>query len=391
MSSVSRVLGGIKRQLALLVVAPFLIIATLFLLLAQGLHQFPIAVFNGDKGFEMPMAGHLNIPETLVGGLNRDAFRVTVADSPTAAQALYDSGKARAILIFPAELTQNMMIKLDDPSYALPDKIRLQVAGDNPLERLFVMASIGKSSIAAIQDSGGGFSADSLPVPIDIEALVAGFESAPTYMLSIILGFLSYILAGILALFTALSLKKEGSFRGAPAFPTALAFVLAFGLAGWILYLALVSTIFALLGMALTLSIYLASTVILLLACAGSALALTVGTNAASPEQARPLIPYFILPIFVGGILFPVQLLPAWLQWLPFLFPPFYGLKAAAAVELGRNSSFLPWSIGLTGLWVLAFLALGAAGIRKANIGKASGGKAGTAKTGPAIDSPQPK
>jgi hypothetical protein len=358
MRTIPTTLGAIKRHLAIVVVAPLLVVGTLLLLLATGLHGFPLAVVNEDQGFDMPMVGHLNIPESLVKALDSRAFAITTPATAAEARRLYDTGKARVLLRFPAELTQDMMIKVDDPTYVLPNRIELEVAGDNPIERLIVVTTIARTSLSAMAESGGGLSADSLPIPLDVAALVEGFAPAPRYMMTAILGFLAWALTGILSLVALLSMKKQGA-EGIPEGPGAvLAFVLAFAVAGWLLYLGLVATVVAILGPTLPAGFMAGSAVLFLLFAAASATSLAVGGRAISAEYSRPLIPFFILPFFLGGFLFPVGLLPAWLQWLPWIFPPFHGLNAAIAVELGRSQPFLPWSIAITGLWALAFTAL---------------------------------
>ncbi|MEI6875569.1 MAG: ABC transporter permease [Spirochaetota bacterium] len=363
-------IGLVKKYLAILILAPFLILVTLFLLLGYGLHGFPIAVANEDSGFDMPMVGPLNIPETLVKALDPGAFAITRVAKAAEAQALYDSGKVKALLVFPAELTKNMMIKQDDPSYVLPDRFRVEVSGDNPLVKLFALATIARSSFAAMAESGGGISADSLPLPLDIEALASGFGGAGNYMLSGILGFIAYFLTGIASLFALLSLRKEGRLVGIGVGRFASTFVLSFGLAGWILYLGLALAVSAILGVALAANFLPASLVLLLLFSTAAGLALAAGTNVPSTDHARAAIPYLILPLFFGGFLFPVELLPVWLQWLPWIFPPSYGLPAALALGASRSAAWIYWSIGVSAVWAAAFLALGMVGLKRRAVEK---------------------
>jgi len=357
MRSPLKTLSAIKQQLAILVLAPLLIVATLLLLLGLGLHQLPLVISNEDRGFDMPMAGHINMPETLIKALDPRALKVTLAGSPAEAQALFEAGKAKVYLQFPAELTQDMLIKVDDPTYVLPHKIEIRVEGDNPLFRLLVAATIAKTSIAAIAESGGGISPDSLPIPIDLGPLLEGLAPAPAYMATAVLGFLAWVLTGLLSLFDLLSLRRAKA--EPPEGPgAALTFALAFGLGGWLLYLGLAGLAALITGLVLPARFVAGSAVLLLLCLAAASISLAAGTRAKSVDHLRPLIPYFILPLFFAGFLFPLELLPTWLRWLPWLFPPFYGLNATLAVELGRSGSATVWSIAATGLIALVFLAL---------------------------------
>lgn len=365
MTTTAHPLLALRKHLALLVLAPLLLIVLLFLLLGYGLHGYPIAVANEDAGFDMPMAGHLNIPDTLVAALDAKALAITKVGDAKAAQALYDAGKVKALLAFPADLTRNMMIKVDDPSYVLPERFTLEVRGDNPLEKLFVLATIARTSLKAMEESGSAPSLDSLPIPLDAAPLAEGFGRAPAYMVSAVLGFVAWLLTGILALAALLSLRKEGGLAGIKAGRFGPGFVLAFGLAGWLLYIGLVFSVSAILGIAPGPSFLAGSLGFLLLFLAAAGIALAAGSNAPSAEAARPAIPYLVLPLFFGGFLLPAELLPGWLQWLPWIFPPFYGLPASLAFEAGRAGASAGWNLAATALWAGLFLFLGILGLRR--------------------------
>jgi len=354
---------ALARHAVALVLAPLAVVGLLLLLLGYGLHGFPLAVANEDAGFDMPMAGHLNIPDTLIKGLDTKAFAITRAATVAEAESLYASGKVKALLAFPADLTKNMMIKQDDPSYVIPDKFKLEVAGRNPLASLFVIAAIARSSLAAMADSGAGPTADSLPIPLDVDSLTAGFSAAQPYILGAVLGWLTWLLTGILALVTASSLRRSGAFAGVRALPYAALFVIVFALAGDLLYLGLSVEFALVLGLALPAGLLPAALLDLLLFATAAGIGLAAATNAPSPERARPAIAYLVLPILLGGFLFPPELLPTWLQWLPYLFPPHYGLAASVAAQTGNFDSTSALLAGATALWALAFLALSAKGL----------------------------
>jgi len=333
----------------------------------NGIHGYPIVVSNEDKGFDMPMAGYQNIPDKLIEALKTKAFTITTASTASEAQELYDAERVKGIICFPAELTENMMIKTSDPSYVLPDKIKLAIADSDPLTRIFVLSAIAKSCSSAIEEAGGVISTDSIPIPIDIEELAAGFSPATAYVFSALFGFICYVLTGIFALGTVVALRSEKRRMTAMTKPAdLLSFVLAFGTTGYALYLALVSTVFSILGVAIEASLYTGSLLVFVLLCTGPAIAAAVATNAPDARKARrPIIPYLILPLFLGGFLLPAELMPTWLQWIKFIFPPYYGLNAALAIELQESTRFLPWSILIACIWPLFFTVLGLIGLKK--------------------------
>lgn len=360
----STVLPGLLRtigkRLAILVVGPMLVIVTLLLLLAQGIHQYPLAVCNEDQGFDMPMAGYLNIPETLVKALDPNAFAITTVATPAEARALYDAGKVKALLLFPPHLTEDIFIKQDDPSYEMPAKIDLRLAETNPLARLFVVGTIGRNALGALQAGGQGPSFDNLPVPLDVQPLLDGFVKAPSYVLLAMLAFIAWVITGLMALSAARELRGTGI--GAME---QLGFIVAFALAGWVFYLGVCWLGSLIVSLALPAGFLAGATAVLLLLACSAALAFTAGYAAPKEEASRAAIPFLILPLFFAGFLFPVELMPAWLQWFAWLLPPHYGLPAVLAIQLDTPMSGLAANLIATAAWLLGFWGLGLAGLKR--------------------------
>ncbi len=342
----------VRKFATILMIAPFLIVATLLALLTQGLHQFPVAISQEDQGFDMPMAGLVNISASLAATVDPSVFAVTTVKTRAEADALLASGTVKAALTFPAELTEDMFIKTDDPSYVLPQKIRLTVSGDNPLTKVFVIASLAKGFLPVIAESGGA-SVDSLPIPLDFEPLLEGFSNAPTVLITTLLGFLASVLTGIFAMLAGRELTKTGLVSPRPAPPLALGAIASFALAGTVLYLALLATTFALVNLTLTADLFLGALTLVALLWAVAALGLAAATNA--PERAFAVIPFLILPLFLGGIVFPAELMPVWLQWLALVFPAHYGLATAGNVALAHYPATFVADLSITLAFALLF------------------------------------
>jgi hypothetical protein len=350
----------IGKRLAVLIVVPLLVIVTLLLLLSKGLHQYPLAVCSEDQGFDMPMAGHLNVPETLVKALDAKAFAITTTATPAEARRLYDEGKAKVLLCFPAYLSEDIMIRRDDPTYVMPNKISFQLAETNPLARIFVLSAIGRTALAALQENGGGISLDSLPIPLDIQPLLEGFDKAPTYVFLALFAFVSWVLTGILSLQAARKLRGRAWLRpGSGGILGQAVFITAFAVAGWALYLCLALFGFLIMGMSLPAGFMAGAAIVLLLLACAAALAFAAGLSAHNARFSRPVYPFLILPLFFSGFLFPAELMPVWLQWIKFLFPPHYGLTAALAVQLDAVVPATAAYIAGTACWLLGFWALG--------------------------------
>jgi hypothetical protein len=354
-----------KMYLLRLLIAPLVILTILLLLLSHGLHGYPAAVCIQDEGFEMPMVGHTNVAQTLLDSLDKKAFTVTLAKTPDEARALFEAGKVKVLILFPQDFTQDVMIRLDDPTYVIQNRVRLEIASDNPIARLLVLSTIAGGASRALADAGQGLSLDSLPLPVDAQGVLDGFSRSQSYLITGFPGYIASLLTGIFALLAASAARKKG--LGALDRPVreSAVFILAFAAAGWLLYLGLAWVLSINLGVGLPARFLGGSLVLALLTCAsaGIALALTVMPSRKGPNLT---IPWLILPLFFGGWLWPVEIFPRWFQWFPWLLPGFYGLNAALGVEMGKAAGLVSWQIALTGLLAVLFMAAGAGSLAAA-------------------------
>jgi ABC-2 type transport system permease protein len=348
-----------KAFLFRLLVAPLVILTILLLLLSHGLHGYPVAACSEDDGFDMPMVGHTNVSQTLLDSLDKRAFTVTVSKTPAEARALYEAGKAKALILFPSELTQEVMIRLDDPAYVIQNRVRIEIAADNPIARLLVLSTIAGGASKALADTGQGLSLDSLPLPVDVQGVLDGFARSQAYVITGFPGYIASLLTGIFALLAVSAARKKGLGALDRPMRESAGFILAFAAAGWLLYLGLAWVFSINLGVSLPARFLGGSLVLALLTCASAGIALTLTVM---PGRKGPnlTIPWLILPLFFGGWLWPVEIFPRWFQWFPWLLPGFHGLNATLGAEMGKATGLVPWQIAITGLLAILFMAAGA-------------------------------
>ena len=115
-------------------------------------------------------------------------------------------------------------------------------------------------------------------------------------------------------------------------------------------------------GIQMTLSIFLMSTVVILLISIGLAgLGLLIASFTDSMEGFNLILSFIVLPIFLlSGALFPVGGLPSWLKFAVYLDPLTYGVDALRAIIL--NYSVLPLyvDVSIISLFALIMLLLSA-------------------------------
>jgi ABC-2 type transport system permease protein len=142
---------------------------------------------------------------------------------------------------------------------------------------------------------------------------------------------------------------------------------IVFGKALGISTTALIQGVFLLIlsfvvGIQMTPTIFLMSTVVILLIALGLAgLGLLIASFTDSMEGFNLILSFIVLPIFLlSGALFPVGGLPSWLKFAVYLDPLTYGVDALRAIIL--NYSVLPLyvDVSIVTLFALAMVLVSA-------------------------------
>lgn len=97
-------------------------------------------------------------------------------------------------------------------------------------------------------------------------------------------------------------------------------------------------------------------------------LGIFVSTYARNEFQVVQFIPLIILPqLFLSGVLWPVEQMPGYLQWVSDFLPLKYAVQGLRAVMLeGKAMTQVPLELGVLVAFAVAMSVLGAATLRKA-------------------------
>ena len=96
-------------------------------------------------------------------------------------------------------------------------------------------------------------------------------------------------------------------------------------------------------------------------------LGIFVSTYARNEFQVVQFIPLIILPqLFLSGVLWPVEQMPGYLQWLSDFLPLTYAVQGMRAVMLeGVSLIEVPLELGVILAFAVAMSALGAATLKR--------------------------
>jgi ABC-2 type transport system permease protein len=96
-------------------------------------------------------------------------------------------------------------------------------------------------------------------------------------------------------------------------------------------------------------------------------LGIFVSTYARNEFQVVQFIPLIILPqLFLSGVLWPVEQMSGYLQWVSDFLPLTYAVQGMRAVMLdGKSLAQVPLELGVVLAFAVAMSALGAATLRR--------------------------
>jgi ABC-2 type transport system permease protein len=69
---------------------------------------------------------------------------------------------------------------------------------------------------------------------------------------------------------------------------------------------------------------------------------------------------YYIPQLFLSGVLFPIEVMPGWCNWIAKVLPFYYTLGAPTEIFIGRVQGAAAWnSVGMQAFWVVVAFFLG--------------------------------
>jgi ABC-2 type transport system permease protein len=337
-----------RRTLALLFVAPLLILTLFYFLLRGGGGQPAMGVVNQDQG---PLGAA--VTRALVAS---SAVQASDMDSSTAAARLRD-GRLAGYVVLPADFTASAGQGTIRPE--------IHVEGTEPGQSGAVVQAAGQAVAAAATSLLGGRAPAFSP---DVVYLYGG-PSLDTldYFGGAFVGLVVFFLVFVVTCVAFLRERSQGTLERLMASPLrrpeiVVGYMLAFTV------LALVQAVEVLVFALAVLHVHNAGNVVLifgietLLALSAVNLGIFLSTFARTEFQAVQFIPVVIVPqVLLSGVILPVTSEPGWLQAISNVLPLTYAVNGLRDVML--KGADLTWSsVQLDAAVVAAFCVVAVAG-----------------------------
>jgi ABC-2 type transport system permease protein len=349
-----------RRTVALIVLAPIIIVTLGAVLFRAKPAAISIGIVNEDLGLTSPATGSVNlggrIEDELAAG---DSFRLVPLNLSEVDARLRD-GTVKAVIVFPEDFTAsflaNHQVTLD-----------LRLEGSEPTRSMSITAYVTQAAmktLAGLVGTGLGQPVSSpagggepvLPVSVQATYLYGGEQfDTMDYIAPVYIALLGMFFVFLLACVAFIRERSQGTMERLAATPASrfeivLGYMLGLGLFGLIqVSVILFFTVWAI-GIHYSGSLALMLLITAIMAVVGVLLGILASAFARTEFQVLQFIPLVLFPqILLGGTFWPVADMPAYLQPFAYAMPIYYAnvalrdvmLKGWGLAEIWPNLSIL--------------------------------------------------
>ena len=353
------------RTVALLVLAPMLVLSLGAILFRSEPVAIPLGVVNEDRGMTVPVVGTINLGQRIRDELaSNEALDVVDMRLDEVGDRLRD-GSVQGVIVFAEDFTSSFF---EDRQI----EIDLRLEGSNPTRSMAITAQVTRAAMVTLAGLAGtgfgmpqsGEGEGSLPVSVRPTYIYGGEEfDTMDFVAPVYIAVLAMFFVFLLACVAFLRERSQGTMERLAATPATRAEIVL----GYMLGLGL----FALIQVAVILfftvwvlkihylgSLALLFLVIALLAAVGVNLGILASAFARNEFQVVQFIPIVVIPqVLLGGTFWAVSDMPAFLRPFAYAMPIYYAntalrdvmLKGWGLVEIWPNIAILLGIIGVLG------------------------------------------
>ncbi len=308
-----------KRTLALLFVAPLVIMTLLNFILGSTSSSITLALVPPDGPAGAVVKNELTSALSSVKGVKLTTISASQVDSTLKA------GDATAAIIFPADFAQTIA------SGGQPH-VTLRLDGSNPpaAEQAKQIVAFGLSALSAsfTQTGAGQLPGAASPVKLDTTYLYGGPQYTQTDALApLFVGLFSFFFVFLLSSVAFLRERSQGTLERVLISPLSrgeltMGYVLGFTLFATIQSLVILAYVIYVLRVHYAGNLWLLFLITLSLTIGGVNMGIFASAYARTELQVIQFIPLLIVPqILLGGLFFPVKTLPVVLYQLAYAMP----------------------------------------------------------------------
>ena len=330
---VLRDLKNDRRQLALIFIAPLLVISLFGVAFTGDIKNVNVVVVNGDGA-----AGNSSLSEKIISNFDTSVLNVAYSNSESDAVAQVQNGSASAVIVFPSYFTQSVAARSSGQTSVAQENVTIKLLADksNPNVANPIIAAVntavaetikglGRQALISVDSSNAIYGANAQ----FIDFFAPGIISIAVWQLTTLLTLISFVgerTSGTLYRLLASPLKESELVAG---------YAVAFGVIGTTQSAVLLAAAVILFNVTIVGDVLLAFGVIALLAIVSEGLGILLSSLARREAQAIQFLPVVVLPAFLlSGVFWPIQAIPTWPRPVSYLLPTTYAVEAVRSVIL---------------------------------------------------------
>ncbi len=349
-----------KRTLALIIVVPVILLTVAGVLIRVEPSGLSIAVVNQDAGMALGSQS-VNLGDRLTANLqNFELFNTQLMAADEAKRKIED-GELDAVITLPPDfstqvaqsrqLILNVQFEGSNPTVAEKLRNAFEQVGDQAL-----------AGLASLQVSDSGNPAAAIETDLNATYLNGGAEfDTLDYTASALIGVFVFLFVFILTSISFLRERLAGTLERLQATPIQPLEIIIGYMLGFLIF-GLLQGVITLLYTVFVLNIHYHGNLLnvfvieSLLVVVSVNLGIFLSTFARNEFQVLQFIPLVVVTqVFLGGVLWPVEEMPGWLQPIAYMMPLTHANTALRAIMMTGES--------LGGVWVqiAALIAIGVA------------------------------
>ncbi|MCX8029344.1 MAG: ABC transporter permease [Brevinematales bacterium] len=311
-----------RKFLVVLVLVPAVVIGIIGLIFGDGVRDVPLAVVDKDTGMELPFMGEVSVSQQFLDKIDRNIIRIVKVDTEEEAMEMVRKGEVLGVIVFPENFTKEMLVKVDDPSYQISEKIRIKLDKSSMIVSGVVVSTLMNTFMGIAKQS------ESSPLPVEITTAV-GIENIVfgDYIVSGIITVLTFIMSVVGVAMVIITNRQKITFGKYSSLEIVVSYLAVFTLAVFISMVLMYSVSVPLFKINVNDGIWtvLPGTLIFLLASVS--IGILIGIASKDYEGIRAGVVISVLPILFGNVIIPMEAMPSWLRPVVYIFPPYYGTR----------------------------------------------------------------
>jgi ABC-2 type transport system permease protein len=322
-----------RRQLALIFIAPLLVITIFGVAFTGDVKDVRVVVVNGDTA-----KGSNSLSDKIISNFDTSVLDVAFANNESDGVVQVQNGSASAVIVFPSNFTQSVAAQASGQASIAQENVTVKLFADksNPNVSNAIIAAVnnavaqtivgqGHKPLASVDSSNAIYGANAQ----FIDFFAPGIISVAVWQLTTLLTLISFVgerTSGTLLRLLSSPLKEGELVAG---------YAVAFGVIGTTQSAVLLAAAVILFNVTIVGNVLLAFGVIALLAIVSEGLGILLSSLARREAQAVQFLPFIILPAFLlSGVFWPIQAIPTWLRPVSYAIPTTYAVEAVRSVIL---------------------------------------------------------